>query len=40
MLLSVLLQTAGAVDFVAISAGLVIAVTVIFAALEIGRAHV
>ncbi|HHW82114.1 MAG TPA: ATP synthase F0 subunit C [Bacteroidales bacterium] len=37
MLLSVLLQTAGAVDFVAISAGLVIAVTVIFAALGISK---
>ena len=37
MLLSVLLQTAGAVDFVAISAGLVIAVTVIFAELGISK---
>ncbi len=37
MLLSVLLQTAGAVDFVAISAGLVIAVTVIFAAIGISK---
>ena len=37
MLLSVLLQTAGAVDFAAISAGLVIAVTVVFAALGISK---
>lgn len=37
MLLSVLLQTAGAVDFVAISAGLVIAVTVTFAAIGISK---
>ena len=37
MLLSVLLQTAGAVDFTAISAGLVVAITVIFAAIGISK---
>lgn len=37
MLLSVLLQTSQAIDFAAISAGLVIAVTVIFAALGISK---
>lgn len=37
MLLSVLLQTAGAVDFAAITSGLVIAVTVVFAAIGISK---